>query len=44
MSSLWREIMWAGEEPRNSSDGRWFSYEEISAEKNFCVLGELIQW
>jgi hypothetical protein len=43
MSSLSCEIMWAGEEHCNSLDGRWFSCEEISAEKNFLVLGEIIQ-
>jgi len=43
MSSLSRESMWAGEEHCNSLGGRWFPYEEIPAEQNFFVLGELIQ-
>lgn len=43
MSSLSRGSVWAGEEHCNSLDGRWFSCEEISAEQNFFVLGELIQ-
>jgi hypothetical protein len=43
MSSLSRDSVWVSKEHCKCLDGRWVSCEEISAEQNFFVLGEIIQ-